>query len=103
MFHLHGSWIILRLSSPSRNEVILQKQTLNSRSEECLYRLSRCVDDRLTLHIEACVQDHFTARGFPDRFQQRVEIAIVACRDGLNTRAPIDMGNGRESRPILLA
>src|SRR5262245_37300330 len=89
--------------SPSRNEVVLQKQTLNSSSQERFYRLSGSVDDRLALHVETRIQNHFAPGGFPDCLQQRMEVAIVSCRDSLNARAPIDMSNGRQRRTMLLA
>src|SRR5262245_4655953 len=89
--------------SPSCNEVVLKKETLNSSSQECFYRLAGSVDDGLAFHVEARIQNHFAPGGSPDCLQQRMEVAIISCRDGLNARTPIDMSNGRQRRTMLLA
>src|SRR5215471_5736563 len=89
--------------SPSCNEVVLKKETLNSSSQERFYRLLGSVDDGLALHVETRIQNHFAPGGSPDRLQQRMEVAIVSCRDSLNARTPIDMSNGRQRRTMLFA
>ena len=55
--------------SPSCNKVVLKKETLNSSSQECFYRLAGSVDDGLALHIETRIQNHLTAGGFTDGLQ----------------------------------
>src|SRR5262245_12636462 len=87
----------------SGDKVVLQKQSLNSGSQECLDRFARRVDDRLALYVESRIQDHFTAGCFSDRLQKSVEIRIVFCRHGLDASAAVHMSDGRKRRPVLLA
>ena len=51
----------LDLLTATAHQYVLQKKKFNAGSEKCAYRFLRSVDDRLTFHIEARVENHLPA------------------------------------------
>ena len=73
----------LDLAHAAAHQNILKKEKVNTGAEKSLNRLSRSVDDRLALDVEARIEHHLPARGLSYRLQQRVELLVVFGGDSL--------------------
>src|ERR1700759_184784 len=84
-----------RLPSPA-NQGVLQKQKLDSGAEKRLHGLCRGIDNRLTLDVKACVENHLSTCGPTHRAEQCVERRIVVPVDGLYPSRPVDVCHRRQ-------
>ena len=76
--------------------MVLQKQPLDSSSQERRDRLPRRIYDGLPLDVEARVEKHFSACDSAYLFQENVKIRVIFCRYRLYPGAPIDVSDGRK-------
>ena len=76
------------------NQSIVEKQTLNSGSEERLKGFARSVNDRLPFDVEARIQNHFATRQFANFLKKRVEVAIIVSGDCLHPSGAVDVRDG---------
>src|SRR5579871_407015 len=92
-----------RLLLTAGNQRVLQKQVFDAGPQKGFDRLLRSVDDRLPLHIEAGVEQHFPARGLSYSFQKSMKIGIIRGGHGLHASRAVNMGDGRELGAMLFA
>ena len=89
---------------PPLNQDIFEEQKLNPGSEKRLERLARRVDDRLSLDVEARVQNHLATGQFPHLLEKCMKVAVVLFRDGLDTSRTVDVcDRGKGTRDVLPA
>ena len=76
-------------------------QQIHPGSQEAIKRLLRLADHRLVL-VERGVEHHRHAGEVAKGFDQLMIPRIAVPIDGLKTTRTVDMGDGRNERPLLL-
>src|SRR6185312_1489048 len=87
--------------NPGEHDVA-QRQPVHAGAQEAVQRLGRSVDDRLVL-VERGVEHHGHARPLLEGADELPVAGVGPPRHGLQAAGAVDVGDGRDERPLLRA